>query len=157
MNVLAWDEVSEDWRSEGELRDLYVFETTEEEWQRVVDAVRTRWPSAFLADGQPAEMPAGVPQIFEMALSQALLWRIALREGLSANCHFFVREEIEFDVDPREVSSQRGLDAVCEFVRIVGQAASKAVVLTMESSPELVIASYEPSTDQIARYPPKSA
>jgi hypothetical protein len=154
VDVLKWEDVSEDWRPDGALRDVYVFDATEADWQRVVDAVRGRWSSTYQVDGQAAQMPEAVREIFRAASSQRPLWQIKLRDGIVANCHFFGGEEIEFDLDPREVSSQLDLDVVCEFLRVVGQATAKPSVLSAENSPDLPIARYDPETDRITHVTP---
>jgi hypothetical protein len=56
-----------------------------------------------------------------------------------ANCHFFTAEEIEFDIDPRDVKGQRELNALFDFMRCLAQATDKDVVLTAENMPEIVI------------------
>ena len=54
VSHLLWDdEVAEDWESEGEWREAYVFEASVGDWQRVVDAVHALWRSSYTEDGEP--------------------------------------------------------------------------------------------------------
>jgi hypothetical protein len=52
---------------------------------------------------------------------------------------FFTVEEIEFDIDPREVKGQQELNALFGFMRCLAQATDKEVVLTAENMREIVI------------------
>jgi len=67
---------------------------------------------------------------------------------------FFVVDEIEFDVDPKEIVGQEEFDAVCEVVRVIGQALGKPVGVTDESAHSQVIMRYDVSTDSFVRVPP---
>jgi hypothetical protein len=58
------------------------------------------------------------------------------------NCHFFVPDEIELDIDPREVTGPEELAAVLQFVEQLARATGKDAVLTPESSPEIVLLHY---------------
>ena len=55
------------------------------------------------------------------------------------NCHFFVEDEIEFDLDPREVTGPNQVEAIVGFMTLLGDVTGKAVTLTMENTPEAVI------------------
>jgi hypothetical protein len=59
-------------------------------------------------------------------------------------CHFFTTDEIEMDVDPREVTSQAELDELLGFLRLVGDTLGRAVILSHESDEEHPFISYEP-------------
>ena len=59
--------------------------------------------------------------------------------GVLANCHFFARHEIEFDIDPREVHGQGQLDALLAFMRLLSDATGKDAVFTPENFREIVI------------------
>ncbi len=50
--------------------------------------------------------------------------------GVLANCHFFMPEELEFDIDPREVTGREQLNALFEFMRCMAEGVGKEVILT---------------------------
>jgi hypothetical protein len=153
VSDLRWSEVREDWEDGSNvLRDIYVLSTTEDDWQRVLDLVRASgWPSSYTEGDNPAPLPTKVGEIFERTSGLSVLLRIWPTEGVAIHCHFFVPDEIEFDVSPREVTGQTQLDAVCGFVRAIGKALDKPVLVTWESTPSEPIMRYQPGTDAIDR------
>ena len=154
MTCPEWSEVQEDWEPDGSLRDVYVRDVNETDWQRVVDLIRTReWATSYTEDGNPVAMPNPVGEIFARGKRAAILWQIEPAGGIRVNCHFFDPAEIEFDLDPREVVGQAALDVLCGFVRLVGSVLQKAVVVSEENSPDAAIMSYDPATDAIIRSP----
>jgi len=54
---------------------------------------------------------------------------------MQLNCHFFQNDDIELDLDPREVTGQAQLDALLEFMRDIGRTTSASVVLTPKMCP----------------------
>jgi hypothetical protein len=143
-----WDEVRAEWDADHEnlvsLRDVYVVGATVDDWQRAVDVVRACWPTSYLEDGEPASMPPVVADVLARSRHVAVTWRISLAERVGVKSHFFASDEIEFDVAARHVRGQRELDALWEFVRTIGDALRKPVVVTHENEPSAVILRYEP-------------
>jgi hypothetical protein len=97
-----WDRIAADFEPDGSLRDIYIHSTSLEDWQHVLDALRG-WmpPPTFTLDGEPAELPEQVEQIFRHSPHQNPLLSL-VAGGATLNCHFFGAEEIEFDLDPAE-------------------------------------------------------
>ena len=65
------------------------------------------------------------------------------------NIHFLSDDEIEFDVDPRELQGQDRLDVLCSFLRIIGSKLNKPVVVTPENTPDRPLLTYTPSDDRV--------
>jgi hypothetical protein len=154
VSDLNWLEVCDDWKVDGGLRDVHVFSASEADWQRLLDVVsRQGWASSYSEDGEPVPMPAEVGRIFEHMKTRSVLWEIRPTSEIKINCFFFSPDEIDFDIDPREIVGQSQLDAVCEFVRVVGKALDKPVAVTWEgeSAREAAFMRYEPETDAILR------
>lgn len=152
MTYPEWS--AEDWEPDGSLRDVYVHDTDEADWQRVVDLVTSRdWAMSYAEDGSLIAMPVSVGEIFEHSTQRAILWQIEPAGGIRVNCHFFHPAEIEFDLDPSEVVDQAALHVVCDFVRLIGDVVQKPVVISDENAPDAVILSYDPATDAMTRGP----
>jgi hypothetical protein len=111
----------------------------------VVAAIRTvPWPSIYSEDGVDVVMPTDVGGIFERSAEFAVLWSVRPVDGVQLHCHFFVPEEIEFDLSPREVLGPQELDGIAEFVRLVGEATGKVVTLCPENAPDEPLVTYTP-------------
>lgn len=136
---LSWEEVSREFAFDGSWRDLYVFGTTMADWQRMLDWL---WSSPYevryFRNEEPVELPREASHAFPLPDACDRLLSVTFA-GVLANCHFFTAEEIEFDIDPRDVKGQHELDALLGFMQRLAAAVGKEVVLTPENFREAVI------------------
>lgn len=149
MDGLAWDDVREEFAFDGSWRDIYVLGTDMADWQRMLDALRQAdYNLAYFRNSQPSELPAEAAQAFPLpeACDRLLAVRFA---GVQANCHFFTSEEIEFDIDPREVKGQEQLGALFGFMRCLAETVGKEAILTAENYPEIIIFRVRPGQSAV--------
>jgi hypothetical protein len=75
---------------------------------------------------------------------------VAVTPLINLNAHFFCEDEIEFDLDPRELLDDDDLAAILDFMRVIGRRLRKEVLVSVESlprlSPEL---RYDPRDDEV--------
>ncbi|RTR26584.1 hypothetical protein EKG37_21180 [Robertmurraya yapensis] len=64
--------------------------------------------------------------------------------GVLINCHFFSVDEIEFNIDPKEVKSKYEANAVFEFMKNLSKILDKESILTGENSPEYPLVTVNP-------------
>lgn len=148
---MEWEEIKTAFDLDGSLRDLYVFETNMVDWQRLVDFVREgAHHYTFRRDGEVCPLPNRVNAILSRTREASFTLSIHLEE-IWINAHFFCVEQIELDLDPREVHSEERAKALFEFMRGVGQALNKPVRLTPENLSEYVLFEYDPVTDNLRR------
>ena len=136
-----------DFHAEGLLRDIYVFNTSEADWQMVIDDLRsnTAYPIRFLLDQKPQPLPHEVKAIFHLTQDHAVLLRID--EGqLNLHCYFFTPDQIEFDLDPRDIQNDDRLVRLLDFIHHIGNLLQKPVVLTPESVETIHYLSFDPKT-----------
>lgn len=122
---------------DGSLRDIYVLDTTLEHWDLMLKYVRTAGLiAAFTCGLEPTTPPATAAEIFaQLEDPEHASFLLSLDvAGVQLNCHFFQTDEIEFDLDPREVTDERRYDALLAFMVGIGQATGNRVVLSGESS-----------------------
>lgn len=153
---MNWQDVEAEFEWDGSLRDLYVLETDRETWQKALDFLRTSaYPLSYFVDGEGAELPAEVAAIFSRRSATSPLLSVDVY-GIHINCHFFVEEQIEFDVDPREVNDEARFGHLCEFIQRLGQNLGRSVILTPETSgheEQEVIIRYLPMDDHFEYTP----
>ena len=150
---MNWQEVESVFEWDGSLLDLYVLNTDIEDWQSALDFLRTSgYPLFYAVNNIIAELPTDVAAIFRVH-EEANVWLRIDASGITILCHFFTDEEIEFDIDPREVSNEEQFGYLCGFVRGLGQYLNRSVILTPESTQETVIIRYLPSEDQFVYTP----
>lgn len=116
---------------DGALCDILVFDATVADWQSVIDALRT-WatPPVYQRDQRPLPLPQRIEPLLADPESGHLL--SVTMNGVRFNCHFFDRDEIEFDIDPREVVDAGKMAVVGRFMALLGSVTGKAVVLVEE-------------------------
>lgn len=150
---MNWSDIASDFRPDGSLRDIYIRGTTVSDWEEVW-AILTADPGRldFLVDGDPAELPRDVHAVFRLRAAHALIASYKLGKQ-TLNCHFFIVEEIEFDLDPRGVEGPGEAEDLAAFMARLGRACAKEVRLTPENCPEEAIARYDPARDEVIWIP----
>ena len=146
---MKWNKISSDFEPDGSYRDIYIHKATLDDWQAVIDAVRKEMPSfTFKTGGEQAEMPEDVSNLFNHGEGdfRSSLY-IAFGTG-TLNCHFFTEEEVEFDLDPRDMDAEL-LPPLIEFMTLLGTTVGKPVSLTHENMPEAEIMRYAPTTGRV--------
>ncbi len=142
--MIGWEKCRRDFEPDGALRDIYVHGTGIEHWRTLFDMLRHDYDLEFLVDSTPREIPTAVEEAFAIRNTATPMLRFRVG-GIVVVCHFFTTVEIEFDIDPREVTSQAALDELLGFLRRVGDSVGRAVLLTYESGDQHPFISYEPS------------
>jgi hypothetical protein len=153
MDHLSWDSVRGEFAFDGSWRDIYILGTSISDWDRMLDAIQVAgYTRAYFRDDQLTEMPSNAAQAFPLPEECNRLMSIWFSD-VQANCHFFNVEEIEFDIDPREVKGQQQLDGLLGFMRCLADALAKEVILAVENSPEIVIFRVRPGETKIDYQP----
>ncbi len=135
---------------DGSLRDIYVLGTSEQDWQTLLSFLRTSsYPLEFLVGGEYQPLPEQVGDIFVLKREVGVTLRID-REHLEINCHFFTREEIEFDLDPKDFQNDQQVSHLLTFMRAIGRLLNKTVVLTPENCAEFPLFRFDPETNEEA-------
>jgi hypothetical protein len=130
MHTVAWQIVAHEFTFDGSYRDIYVLDADLQGWQRVLDRLRQEhYELVYHRAGNVSELPPAAADAFPADGEADRMLSVRFADVL-ANCHFFTRDEIEFDIDPREVQGQRQLDALFAFMRLLSEATGKDAVLT---------------------------
>lgn len=142
---MAWKDVASEFVWDGAWRDIYVIGTTIADWQRVLDLLNDKTPDAlaFYVNGEELPSAPSAEVIFERRQETSTLLQVTAG-NVHLNCHFFCEEEIEFDLDPRELRGEGDLQAVLTFMTAIANAAGKRAILTHENSQEAVILNVQP-------------
>jgi hypothetical protein len=141
--MVAWSVYHQAFDWDGSLRDIYVQETTIEDWRVLFAALRQAYRLEYAVDGETRPLPQQVDEIFATTGDAACTLYLHTVGVLFAS-HFFTVDEIEFDIDPREVASQAALDAVTDFLQLIGDTLGKRVLLTEENAVDRVLITYDP-------------
>lgn len=141
---MDWSRIAADFRYDGSLRDVYILDTSLDDWARVWDVLKAAPDGfSFMVDGESLTPPARVEDAFRLRDSHSVTASYTLGKQ-RLNCHFFIEEEVEFDLDPRDVDGPIEAERLGHFLSLLGCATSKEVRLTPENEPESIIARYDP-------------
>lgn len=138
------------WGIDGSLRDVYVLGTDERDWESFLELVRGL-PHEYSFDGQAAGLPS-VKALFARRDVVHLL-RIPIGSA-QAHCHFFVIDELELDLDPREITEPTTHDLVLAFLAGLAERLAKPLLLSPENGPEHPYLTYDPSAHSWMRSSP---
>lgn len=120
------------WHADGSLRDVYCSPCTSEHWEAFL-RFADMYESVYSFEGEVGRIPS-IDSIFTNREGSHLL---ALRVGSAqVNCHFFVPEELELDIDPKEVRDDAQHDRMMEFLFELATAIGLPVRLTPENRPD---------------------
>jgi len=146
---MKWDDCKQAFHGDGSWRDIYVFNTTIVDWNNLFELVRN-YPCQlrFLHDGEFRQLPINPIDVFEDTEHTHSL-SIDIND-ITIVVHFFDIAEMEFDIDPREVTTQSQFDQFINFVIALGQKLQKNVYITEESAPSEVWFRYKFTTDKLS-------
>ncbi len=142
---MAWTEIAPEFVWDGAWRDIYVVGASLEDWQRILDLLNDRNPDAlaFYVDGEKVASAPSAKVIFERRHETATLLQVTAGD-VHLNCHFFCEEEVEFDLDPRELKGEEDLQAILAFMSTLANGTGKPAILTHENAQEAVILTVQP-------------
>lgn len=150
---LRWDQVSALFDPDlmGALPDLFIPDTTVEDWQAVLDLVTASgWPWRF--EIGTAEQPLWTAaSIFARPDGdETAVLKVWPEPGVLAIFWLYAETEISFDIDLRELQGQHGVDALCAFLRAIGSRLGKPVLMTPEGgSQERPVLGYDPALGKV--------
>lgn len=150
---MKWEDYKVEFEFDGSWRDIYVLNTAVSDWQLLFDFLRSDIYEYSCTTGEEKTiLPFFAKEVFEADYEFKPLLKVNV-DSVILNCHFFTDEEIEFDIDPREILSERQAEAIFTFMRQIGQTLNKEVVLTPENLQDAPIFKFLPSVGEIQYIP----
>ncbi|MFE0361036.1 hypothetical protein [Streptomyces griseoaurantiacus] len=152
MPDLLWDDVRNFFDPDlmGALPDVSVIGTSVEDWQAVFDLVRSSgWAWEYTEGGVAGPLPSAVELLTRPADAETVDLRVWPAPGVLAIFCPTVAEEIDFDVNLRELQGQEGVDVLCRFLAVVGRRLGKPVVMTPEGDYGNPVLGFDPTVDRV--------
>jgi hypothetical protein len=138
---LLWDDVScfFDPDSMGSLPDVRVPNTSVEDWQAVLDLVAEKgWKCQYSEGETVLPVPRAEAVLSRPADAECPGLRVWPAADVLAIFRFYAEDEVDFDVDLRELQGQERLDVFCRFLSgdraAVGQAGADGPGRRLRSS-----------------------
>jgi hypothetical protein len=130
---------------DGSLRDIYIIEANLNDWQTFLNWVEsTEYEVNLYIDGEEEPFEnCKASRLFEVKKRHKLLLSISFK-GVLINCHFFSEDEMEFDIDPKQVKGIVEAGVVIKFMKKLSSIFCKESFLTLENSPEYPLVTVNP-------------
>ncbi|MFF3934487.1 hypothetical protein [Streptomyces hirsutus] len=132
MSDLLWDDVRYffDLDEMGLLPDVRVPDASVEDWQAVLDLISSRgWKCQYSEGDVVMSVPRAEAVLSRPADAECPDLRVWPTADVLAIFRFHAAEEIDFDVDLRELQGQERLDVFCGFLRAIGRRLGKSVLM----------------------------
>jgi len=157
-----WEEINWIFEPDGTLRDIYVENVTIEEWMILIDYLNL---NHFIRYG-----PTGENQLInlidleysiqylndETGLMESKCASIII-DAIIINLHFFSIDQIEFDIDPKEINSFEDYKKIVNFMNQISQKLEKTVILTGENQIDFPLLKVDFSKETIKTLTKKEA
>ena len=156
---VTWEEIEPELNWDGSWRDLYVLETTVDDWRLFLQFLRAgRYVTRFQdhrstvvgTEGGVRSLPHYPTSLFHGRDERFTLLEVDVGR-VTLNTDFFTPDNIHLDLDPRKVQSTDDADTLFAFMRGLGRALGKPVRLTHENMCDLVICEYNSVGDELRR------
>lgn len=138
----TWNDIKWFFEPDGSLRDLYVQETSIKDWEKIIDLLNEKYQVKYWT-GKSNEYVSKIDKEYCIAYFMNETGEMECRHILiqlgrvEMRFYFFLVEQIEFDIDPREINSINDFEQIENFMIDVSRILGKQITLTEESSPKL--------------------
>ncbi|MET8096522.1 hypothetical protein ABZV29_08595 [Streptomyces sp. NPDC005236] len=135
MSDLRWDDVKcfFDLDLMGSLPDVRVPNASVEDWQLVLDLVAEKgWKSQYSEGEAVLPVLRAEAVLSRPADAECPNLRVWPTNDVLAIFRFLADDEVDFDVDLRELQGQDRLDVFCGFLREIGRRLGKPVLMDPE-------------------------
>ncbi|WP_069769657.1 hypothetical protein [Streptomyces sp. LUP30] len=149
---LVWEDVRGCFDPDGgTLPDVVVHGASAADWQAVLDLVAERgWEHEYAEGVTVLPVPRAGVVHSRPAGAECPELRVWPAPDMLAIFRFYSVDEIDFDVDVREVQGQERLDEFCGFLRAIGRRLGKPVAMYAEggrTGPALI--GFDPGADRV--------
>ena len=153
MADLLWDEVKNFFDPDlmGTLPDVFVPGASVEDWQTLFELAQKRnWQWQYTEGLTELPLPPAASVLARSPDSDIAELRIWPVPGMLAIFRIMSADDIEFDVDLRELQGQAGVDVLCDFLAEIGRELGKPVAMTPEGgSPTHPVLGFDPTLDRV--------
>jgi hypothetical protein len=161
VSDLLWDDVEYffDLDEMGALPDVRVPDASVEDWQAVLDLISASgWQCQYSEGEVVMPMPRAEAVLSRPADAECPDLRVWPAADVLAIFRFHAAEEIDFDVDLRELQGQERLDVFCGFLRAIGRRLAKPVLMDPEGDCGHPVLGFDVGADRVVLFaePPVS-
>ncbi|MES2810015.1 MAG: hypothetical protein V4619_15395 [Bacteroidota bacterium] len=140
---MKWDKLKEQiYFIDGSLRDIYICETTKDDWKKWIKYVNATYAIKWL-NGKTNESEDQINfDIVSEYLDGNSDWLTSATifvGSFQIKSHFFVDSEIENDIDPKEFNSIDDHNNLVKYITDISMLLNKEVLITVENLQENIL------------------
>ncbi len=131
---------------DGSLRDIYILNTTKEDWKIWTDFVNRNYKTSFHnyeTETTKDNIDFSTMLDYWNGERDSSGMATVYVDNIIVNAYFFDHQEIENDITPKEFNSIDDHERLIKYMTGVSKALNKRVVLTPENSKEIVLLSVD--------------
>ncbi|MBB4987545.1 hypothetical protein [Streptomyces nymphaeiformis] len=152
MADLLWDDVKCFFDPDlmGSLPDVRVPDVSVEDWQTVLDLVVEKgWKCQYSEGERVLPAPRAEAVLSRPADAECPDLRVWPAADVLAIFRFHANDEVDFDVDLRELQGQERLDVFCGFLREIGRRLGKPVLMDPEGDSGHPVLGFDVGADRV--------
>ncbi|MFE9636970.1 hypothetical protein [Streptomyces sp. NPDC006463] len=132
------------------LPDVFVDGTTTEDWQAVLDLVEEQnWAFEYAEGDKVLPLPRAEAVLSRLAGAECPTLKVWPDPEVCAIFRFLGTEQIDFDVDLRELQGQARLDVLCGLLTAIGRRLRKSVPLFPEGGGTEPLLGFDVTSDRV--------
>jgi len=132
-----WEVIKWIFEPDGSLLDLYVQDVTLVEWEKLIDLLNVNFNLTY---GEYSSNQIDKEYVLRYLSDETgKLGNKTLTinfNGITINCYFFLPQQIEFDINPKDIKTLKDFESIEKFMLSISMALKHQVTLTAESSPQ---------------------
>ena len=131
----SWNDIQWIFESDGSLRDIYIQDISLLQWGKLIDHLNASFNLTY-SDRDKIDKEYVIEYLRDTS-GEMESKSLTIHLGqIKVNCYFFLQEQIEFDIDPKEVNSLSDFEKIEKFMTSISETLQEQVTLTAENSPE---------------------
>ncbi|MBP8213442.1 MAG: hypothetical protein KAX53_06830 [Saprospiraceae bacterium] len=132
-----WNDIKWIFEQDGSLRDIYVQDVTISDWENLIDFLNLNYDIKFGENEKNQIDKEYVIQYLKDETGEMESKSLKIDfNGVNFHCYFFLSDQIEFDIDPREIKTIKDFESIEKFMVSISKTLRNQVTLTGENSPE---------------------
>jgi hypothetical protein len=151
---LLWDDVRDLFNPAwmGALPDVVVTGTSLDDWQTVLDfIVSSGWQWEYSEDGVAMPLPPASDILSRSPADVATALRVRPVPDVEVIFRPASVDEIDFDIDLRELQGQAGVDVLCDLMTTIGRLLGKPVLMSAEGDTDHPVLGFNPEAGRMVR------
>ena len=132
-----WDDIKWIFEPDGTLRDIYVQDVTLSDWEKLIDFLNLTYEIKFGEEESKQIDKEYVIKYLRDETGEMENKSLKIEfNGIHFHSYFLLAEQIEFDIDPKEINSIKDFESIEKFMESISRTLKNQVSLTGENSPE---------------------